>query len=116
MRKAVLIGLVLAGIWAIAAERNTHAQTAGSSLPPVVCYQVLHTSCVTAAGTTTYAFASDGLWISMNGGAFAQVQVGTPVAGVTSWNGQTGAVTYTPPTAPVSSVNGKTGAVVLSLQ
>jgi len=37
-------------------------------------------------------------------------------AGVTSWNGQTGAVTYVPPTAPVASVNGKTGAVVLAIQ
>lgn len=34
-------------------------------------------------------------------------------AGVTSWNGQTGDVIYTPPEAPVQSVNGKVGAVVL---
>lgn len=34
-------------------------------------------------------------------------------AGVTSWNGQTGDVVYTPPEAPVQSVNGKVGAVVL---
>ena len=34
-------------------------------------------------------------------------------AGVTSWNGQTGDVVYTPPEAPVQSVNGQTGAVVL---
>lgn len=34
--------------------------------------------------------------------------------GVTSWNGQTGDVVYTPPEVPVQSVNGKTGAVVLN--
>lgn len=35
-------------------------------------------------------------------------------AGVTSWNGQTGDVVYTPPAAPVQSVNGRTGAVVVN--
>lgn len=35
-------------------------------------------------------------------------------AGVTSWNGQTGDVVYTPPTVPVQSVNGQTGDVVLN--
>lgn len=34
-------------------------------------------------------------------------------AGVTSWNGQTGDVVYTPPEVPVQSVNGRVGAVVL---
>ena len=36
--------------------------------------------------------------------------------GVTSWNGQTGDVVYTPPEAPVQSVNGKVGAVVLDAE
>ena len=35
-------------------------------------------------------------------------------AGVTSWNGQTGDVVYTPPEVPVQSVNGETGDVVLN--
>lgn len=35
-------------------------------------------------------------------------------AGVTSWNGQTGDVVYTPPQAPVQSVNGEVGDVVLT--
>lgn len=34
--------------------------------------------------------------------------------GVTSWNGQTGDVVYTPPEVPVQSVNGQTGDVVLN--
>lgn len=37
-------------------------------------------------------------------------------AGVTSWNGQTGDVVYTPPEAPVQSVNGQSGAVVLDAE
>ncbi len=36
----------------------------------------------------------------------------TTIAGVSSWNGQTGPVTYT---APVTSVNGQTGAVSLAI-
>lgn len=35
-------------------------------------------------------------------------------AGVTSWNGQTGDVVYTPPEAPVQSVNGEVGDVILN--
>lgn len=35
-------------------------------------------------------------------------------AGVTSWNGQTGDVVYTPPEVPVQSVNGETGDVILN--
>lgn len=74
----------------------------------------LHTSCKPTVGQTTTCQASDGFWISVNGGAFTRVDV--PVAaGVTSWNGQTGVVVYTPPPHPVASVNGKTGAVVLTI-
>lgn len=104
MRKAVLIGLILAGIW-MAADKRAQAQTP-SVLPPVICYQVLHTSCVVAAGVTTYAFASDGLWISMNGGAFAQIQPVSSGLVVTSLNGKTGALTITANSAsPAVSVS-----------
>jgi hypothetical protein len=83
----------------------------------------LHTACTVTTGTTQYCFAADGLWVSLNGAAYAQITV---TSGVTSFNGRTGAVlpavgdyTYTqisgtPPSAAVTSVNGKTGAVVLS--
>jgi hypothetical protein len=82
----------------------------------------LHTSCTVLASTTKYCFAADGLYISLNGAAYAQIAA---TAGVISFNGRTGAVlpatgdyTYaeiagTPPTGSVTSVNGKTGAVVL---
>ena len=71
-----------------------------------------HTSCTTpVAGSYFLCVATDGIWISNNGAAYFQVVA--PSAGVASWNGQTGAVTYTPPAYPVTSVNGKTGAVVI---
>jgi hypothetical protein len=74
---------------------------------------VTHTACTPTVGQTTSCLVSDGLWISVNGGAFTRIDV--PVAaGVTSWNGQTGVVVYAPPASPVVSVNGKTGAVVLN--
>lgn len=75
-----------------------------------------HTSCpAPVAGQSLLCLASDGLYLSVDGGALTQVSTGA-VAGVTSWNGLTGAVTYVPPVAPVSSVNGKTGVVVLAIQ
>jgi hypothetical protein len=49
-------------------------------------------NCTAVAGQTTYCFTGAGAYISVNGGAFASL------SGVTSWNGLTGAVTYTPPT------------------
>ena len=44
--------------------------------------------------------------------AINELAEGSGSAGVTSFNGQTGAVTYT---APVTSVNGNTGAVTLTI-
>ena len=74
----------------------------------------LHTACTVTATTTTYCFASDGLWVSTNGGAYSQIGV-VAVTGVTSFNGRTGAVIPVPSDYPdaVTSVNGKTGTVVL---
>lgn len=55
----------------------------------------VHTSCLlSSAGQSNLCLAGDGMWISTNGAAY--VQVGTPAtAGVTSWNGRTGAVVPT---------------------
>jgi hypothetical protein len=66
---------------------------------------------------TTFCFASDGAWQSINGAAFTQLGAATLV--VTSFNGRTGAVMpvasdYPFPAPPVTSVNGKTGVVVIS--
>lgn len=50
-----------------------------------------HTSCTTTASTTTFCFASDGVWQSLQGATFTQVGV-VQATGVTSFNGRTGAV------------------------
>lgn len=73
-----------------------------------------HTTCNPTVGATSYCFASDGLWVSANGGAFTQIGAAV-VTGVTSFNGRTGAVVPVASDYPdaVTSVNGKTGAVVL---
>jgi len=70
---------------------------------------------VTGGGTGPYKGAvtvtNDGvLTIAVNGGTAAKGAVALSM--VTSWNGSTGAVTYT---APVTSVNGSTGAVTLTI-
>jgi hypothetical protein len=61
--------------------------------------------CVVGAGVYVWQTAAQGWFL---------LAPPTATAGVTSWNGLTGAVTYTAPTAPVTSVNGKTGAVTLA--
>ena len=50
-----------------------------------------HSFLFVTPATTQYCFASDGLWMSLNGAAYVQLGVATP-AGVTSVNGKTGAV------------------------
>jgi len=74
--------------------RQAHAAQNPSLTPSTLSIPttVLHTNCTAATGQTVYCFAGDGLWVSTNGAAFAQVQGN----------------------APVLSVNGKTGNVVLS--
>jgi hypothetical protein len=66
-----------------------------------------HTACTVTASTTQMCLASDGLWLSINGAAYVQVQTGAVVAGVTSIsiNGGTpvsGAVSFTVPSKAVS--------------
>jgi hypothetical protein len=117
---AFLVGLTIA-----------RAQT---SVPWQATVTGLHSVCtvspITTPASSTYCFASDGLWVSVNGGAFTQIGAAV-VTGVTSFNGRTGAVVSATgdysfsqisgiatasqvPTPPVTSVNGKTGTVVLS--
>lgn len=72
-----------------------------------------HTSCTVLAGTTQYCFASDGLWVSLNGAAYVQMQTSLVANGVTSIsiNGQTpvtGAVTLTIPTKALSQTTATT--------
>jgi hypothetical protein len=71
---AVLVILIA---WAL--TPNSRSQTAAPW--QVGVGSALHTACTVTASTTTYCFANDGLWVSLNGAAYAQVA--TP-AGVTS--------------------------------
>lgn len=105
---AIVIFLILA-FWL----GRTRAQTAQAY---TMSSSAVHTTCLAPAANAYYlCVASDGVWVSNNGAAYFQVTAPTaPVASVTSWNGLTGAVTYTPPAAPVTSVNGKTGAVSIA--
>ena len=113
--KKYWLGLLL-GIAAFSAPwvLNLRAQTPPSPFQMAVG-SGLHTACTVTATTTTYCFASDGLWVSTNGGAYSQIGV-VAVTGVSSFNGRTGAVMPVPSDYPdaVTSVNGKTGVVVLT--
>lgn len=62
--------------------------------------------------TTTLDVEANGTYNADDGYGFTQVRVAVPASGVTSWNGETGDVTYT---APVTSVNGATGDVTVSV-
>ena len=114
MKKTILAILLLA-IFAFNLARLVKVEAQGAA-PFSFSVSAPHLNCpAVVVGVSQYCFATDGIWQSLNGAAWTQVGVPT-LTGVTSWNGQTGAITYVPPSSGVSSVNGKTGAVVLSLQ
>jgi hypothetical protein len=94
---AILIGLVLG----ILLNKSVHAQTA---VPWQVAVSGAHTLCTVTAGVTQFCFASDGLWWSNAGAAYAQLGVaGTP--GVISVNGKTGIVTISATTTATTALN-----------
>jgi hypothetical protein len=65
-----------------------------------------------SGGPAGLCVATDGIFTNAGNGAL-WVKFGG-AGGVTSFNGQTGAVVWNPPAAPVTSVNGKTGAVTIA--
>jgi hypothetical protein len=88
MKKLALVAILalILGVWF---GRTVHAQTA---VPWQVAVSGAHTLCTVTAGVTQFCFASDGLWWSNNGAAYAQLgAAGAP--GVISVNGKTGIVT-----------------------
>jgi hypothetical protein len=89
MRKKMKIGLALV-IALFAGWTIGRSQSFSSSGPFQIQTPGLHTTCTIVPSQTEFCFAGDGFWISLNGGAYAQV---VPGGGVTSINGQTGAVT-----------------------
>jgi hypothetical protein len=106
-RLLAIVGIFLLG-WI------AHAQSTTSQIGSVVA--AAHTSCTVTTSTTQVCFATDGLWVSVNGAAYVQVQTGTPAAVVTSIavNGgtaQTGAVSLTIPTKVVMNPVTPTGTI-----
>lgn len=69
------------------------------------------TTCQTHAGISTFCMGTDGFVFSVLGAKYGPNLANQSAAGVASWNGLTGVVTYTP---PVTSVQGKTGAVTIA--
>jgi hypothetical protein len=89
MRRALcLVAMFVAGVFCGGKIESVHAQASPNILQITGAYTT-HASCTPTVGQPTLCLASDGLWLSINGGVFTQV--GT--AGVTSVNGKTGAVT-----------------------
>ena len=100
MKRILTIAAIFFLGWYVGAQNTT------SQIGSVVA--ATHTSCTVTASTTQICFASDGLWLSVNGAAYVQVQTGAVVAGVTSIsiNGGTpvsGAVSFTVPSKAVST-------------
>jgi hypothetical protein len=104
MRKLLVLFAVLLLGGFIGGRITAHAQT---TVALQLTGNAPHTSCTITASTTTYCFASDGLYWSNAGGTYALLASAT-TAGVTSLsvNGgtaQTGAVAITVPTAATST-------------
>ena len=103
MKKLFTVLLLFALGWYV------RAQTLAPPWQVGVPLAATHTACTVPAATTQMCLASDGLWLSVNGAAYVQVQTGAVVAGVTSIavNGgtaQTGAVALTIPTKATTTI------------
>src|SRR5579863_126235 len=106
----VAFAFLFVGVWIGRAQSTSPWQVSVSA--------ATHTSCTVTAGLTQFCFASDGLWQSLSGAAYTQI--GGGAAGVTSFNGRTGAVlpatgdySYAQLSAPPTKVNcGATGCVI----
>ena len=80
----------------------------------------LAANCPAIPTAPSICVVGDGVWLWQSATlGWYKPSAGVAATGVTSRNGQTGAVVYSPPVQPlppVTSVNGKTGAVVLGIQ
>jgi len=113
---ATYVAFVLAGAFLV----NENMLKAQTVVPPITIQSsIAHTSCSITTGVTSFCFASDGLWQSLNGSPYTQLGVAAP-AGVTSFNGRTGAVisvngdySFSQISAPPTTVNcGANGCVI----
>lgn len=116
MKKFAAVLILVVG-FAIGALAQASGLWTGTAINNPIAATVTNATCnAPAVGVTNICYTGTGAQISCNGGAYIPGSSCTPpaAAGVTSWNGQTGAVTYAAPTPPVTSVNGKTGAVTIA--
>lgn len=87
-------------------DRSVVAQS-----PPIqIQSSISHTACTVTASTTTYCFANDGLYVSLNGAAFTQIGGSTGVTSITVNGGvpQTGPIALTIPSKATTTVTAST--------
>lgn len=103
MRKLFLvIGIAFLLGWYVRAQTLAPPWQAG------VPNAATHAACTVAVGMTQMCLASDGLWLSVNGAAYAQVNTGGTIVGVSSIsvNGSaplSGAISLTIPSKAVTT-------------
>ena len=115
MKILAILFLCLMFCVGVAYSQNT-GMTITTTNGAIVARAVLGTTvancpAVVASVTQTCLVATDE-YISRNGAAWASTSTAPSTIGVTSFNGMTGNISYTP---PVISVNGKSGNVILGV-
>jgi hypothetical protein len=78
-----------------------HSKAQTISPPIMIQSTIPHTACVATPNVTTYCFGSDGLYVSLTGAAFVQLNAPAGVTSVTVCNAA-GAVCAPPATGPVT--------------
>lgn len=77
-RIVVIVAILIIGVYYVSAQTPAPPWQVG------VPNASAHTICTVTAGVTQMCLASDGLWLSINGAAYVQVQTGVAAVGVTS--------------------------------
>lgn len=123
MKNSVAIlcsAMILVASVILFASRTVKAQSGAVNFLGANSGTTLALNCPTIPATPSICVVGDGVWLWQSATlGWYKPSAGVAATGVTSWNGQTGAVVYSPPVQPlppVTSVNGKTGAVVLAIQ
>jgi hypothetical protein len=113
MRILLIVMLVSMLFGALTYKEVSKVAFAQSTAPLSITVVGVHTSCTVAASTTTFCFASDGLWQSLSGAAY--VQLGAAISGVSSitvcnaagancGTAATGAISLNIPTKAITTV------------
>ena len=99
---SIIVGILLGAVLVLAGKglESVLAQGGGINFGPIV--SSVSACPVPLTGQVSLCGVGTTVYVSFNAGAY-QPLVGAPSKGVTSWNSQTGAVTYSP--ASVSCAN-----------